>query len=114
MKKVFDYRRHVEECKMLPRQSGSEQHRQMLLNMAETWEHWPKLASKDWRRVALPRVIDLVDCGRSIAGARFDRPWLPPRQHEPPGGEGLCGPQTYGPLEGSVGASDTILAARQT
>lgn len=38
MKKVFDYRRHVEECKMLPRQSGSEQHRQMLLNMAETWE----------------------------------------------------------------------------
>ena len=38
MKKVSDYRRHVEECKMLARQSGSEQHRQMLLSMAETWE----------------------------------------------------------------------------
>jgi hypothetical protein len=38
MKKVSEYRRHVEECKALLRGARTPEERQMLLNMAETWE----------------------------------------------------------------------------
>jgi hypothetical protein len=38
MKKISDYRRHVEECKALLRRAKSPEEREMLSNMAETWE----------------------------------------------------------------------------
>jgi hypothetical protein len=38
MKRVADYRRHVQECQALLRGARTPEHRQMLLNMAETWE----------------------------------------------------------------------------
>ena len=38
MKKVSDYRRDVEECRALRRAARTPEERQMLLNMAETWE----------------------------------------------------------------------------
>jgi hypothetical protein len=38
MKKVSDYRKHVEDCKTLLRGAKSPEHREMLLNMAATWE----------------------------------------------------------------------------
>ena len=37
MKKVSDYRRDVEECRSLLRRARTPE-KQMLLNMAETWE----------------------------------------------------------------------------
>ena len=38
MKKVSDYRRHAEECRTLLSGAKTPEHREMLLNMAETWE----------------------------------------------------------------------------
>ena len=38
MKKVSEYRRHVEECKALLRGARTPEERQMLFDMAETWE----------------------------------------------------------------------------
>ena len=36
--KVSEYRQHAKECRGLAKQSRSAEHRQMLLNMAVTWE----------------------------------------------------------------------------
>jgi hypothetical protein len=38
MKKVSEYREHAEECRVLARAAASPQHRDMLLNMASTWD----------------------------------------------------------------------------
>ena len=38
MKKISDYRKHVDECHALLRGARSPEERQMLMNMAETWE----------------------------------------------------------------------------
>ena len=38
MRKVSEYRQHAKECRGLAKQSRSAEHRQMLLNMAVTWE----------------------------------------------------------------------------
>jgi hypothetical protein len=38
MKKISDYRRHAEECRTLLSGAKTAEHREMLSNMAETWE----------------------------------------------------------------------------
>jgi hypothetical protein len=38
MQKVHDYLRHAEECRTLGQRARSLDEREMLLNMAETWE----------------------------------------------------------------------------
>jgi hypothetical protein len=38
MKKIEEYRQHVEECRQLARRSKTQVDRDMLLNMATTWE----------------------------------------------------------------------------
>jgi hypothetical protein len=38
MKKVSEYREHAEECRALARRSKSSADRDMLLNMATTWD----------------------------------------------------------------------------
>ena len=38
MRKVSQYRQHAKECPGLANQSRSPEHRQMLLNIAATWE----------------------------------------------------------------------------
>jgi hypothetical protein len=38
MRKVSEYRQHAKECRGLANQSRSPEHRQMLLNIAATWE----------------------------------------------------------------------------
>ena len=38
VKKVSEYEQHVEECLTLAKSAGSEEHRKMLQNMAETWQ----------------------------------------------------------------------------
>ena len=38
MKKASEYRRHAEECRQLARSADSDEHRQLLINMAATWD----------------------------------------------------------------------------
>jgi hypothetical protein len=38
MKKVSEYKKHADECRMLAKRTTDEEHRQMLLNMAATWQ----------------------------------------------------------------------------
>jgi hypothetical protein len=37
MQKASDYRKHAAECMRLVNQMDQEEHRQMLLSMAQTW-----------------------------------------------------------------------------
>jgi hypothetical protein len=38
MKKIEDYRQHADECRSLANRSRSAEERDMLLNMAQTWD----------------------------------------------------------------------------
>jgi hypothetical protein len=38
VKKASEYRQHAEECRALAKSAGDPAHRDMLLNMAETWQ----------------------------------------------------------------------------
>jgi hypothetical protein len=38
MKKISEYRQHAEDCKALLSGAKSPEHREMLMNMAATWE----------------------------------------------------------------------------
>ena len=38
MKKISDYRKHVDECRALLRGARTPEERQKLINLAETWE----------------------------------------------------------------------------
>ena len=42
MRKIEDYRKHAEECRLMLARSRTEDERQMLLNMAATWESLAK------------------------------------------------------------------------
>jgi hypothetical protein len=46
MKKASEYRQYAIECRTLATSATSDEHRQMLLKMAETWD------SLGWRREA--------------------------------------------------------------
>jgi hypothetical protein len=46
IKKISDYRRRVEQCRLLLRGARSPEGREMLLNMAETWEGLAKAREK--------------------------------------------------------------------
>jgi hypothetical protein len=58
VKKVSDYRKHVEECQALLRGARTPEERQMLLNMAETWE---SLAVAREKKLALEgKLVDQI------------------------------------------------------
>ena len=38
VRKIEDYRKHAEECRAMANRAASDEHRQMLLQMVETWE----------------------------------------------------------------------------
>ena len=38
MRKIEDYIRHAQECRTLARTTAPSEHREQLLNMAQTWE----------------------------------------------------------------------------
>ena len=54
MKKVSEYREHVEECMALARRARSTEEREMLLNMAKTWEELAKAREKQLAQGATP------------------------------------------------------------
>jgi hypothetical protein len=59
MKKVSEYREHAEECRTLARRSKTPEDRDMLLNMAATWdslaEERTKAAERQQRLAQLER-----------------------------------------------------------
>ena len=59
MKRVADYRRHVQECQALLRGARSAEERQMLLNMADTWEALAVAREKSWRRRGRLRMTSI-------------------------------------------------------
>jgi hypothetical protein len=56
MKNVEDYRRHAEECRQLAARARSPEEREMILNMAITWE---ELA--EGRRKLLEKRAQITD-----------------------------------------------------
>ena len=52
MKKVADYRQHAEECRVMARRAGSAAHRDMLFNMAATWDSLAEERIKSAERMA--------------------------------------------------------------
>ena len=58
MRKVDDYKKHAEECRTMARNTVNEEHRQGLLQMAETWE---SLAEDRIAQIARQRRIGELD-----------------------------------------------------
>ena len=58
MRKVEDYRKHAEECRAMLARTRSEDERQMLLRMSETWE---SLAQNREEQIARQKRIDKLD-----------------------------------------------------
>jgi hypothetical protein len=52
MRKVSDYRKHSEECRTLMRGARTPEHREMLSQMAETWESLAEAREKQLERRA--------------------------------------------------------------
>jgi hypothetical protein len=52
MRKVSDYRKHAEECRKLMRGAKTPEHREMLHQMAETWESLAESREKQLQRRA--------------------------------------------------------------
>jgi hypothetical protein len=60
MRRVEDYREHAEECRSLAKRCRSTVHRDMLLNMAQTWE---VLASNRETQIAQQRRMAEIAAG---------------------------------------------------
>jgi hypothetical protein len=60
MQKVEDYRMHAAECREIAGRSRSPDDRDMLLNMAETWD---TLASNREAQIARQRRMDHIAAG---------------------------------------------------
>jgi len=64
MSKVSEYRQHAKECRVLAHKSRSSEHRDMLLNMAATWE---SLADD---RIKTAEGLKRMQHGRAVSVAR--------------------------------------------
>jgi hypothetical protein len=58
MRKVSDYLRHAEECRILAKTADTPEHRKTLLAMAETWL---ELAEARKREIARKRRVMRLD-----------------------------------------------------
>jgi hypothetical protein len=66
MSKVSEYRQHAKECRALAHKSKSSQHRDMLMNMAATWE---SLADNRIKTAeGLRRIASLENAARKNRG----------------------------------------------
>ena len=54
MRKIQDYLKHAEECRLLARKTAPGEHRDQLLNMAQTWE---ALAAERDREIKIHQSI---------------------------------------------------------
>jgi hypothetical protein len=65
MQKIEDYRGHAEECRTMARRARSPQEREMLLNMARTWDdlavHRVEQIERQ-KRMAAGLGVDLEPC----------------------------------------------------
>jgi hypothetical protein len=57
MRKVSDYRKHAEECRKLMRGAKTPEHREMLHQMAETWESLAESREKQLQRRANSKLL---------------------------------------------------------
>ena len=55
MRKIQDYKKHAEECRQLARKTAPGEHRDQLLNMAQTWE---ALATERDREIKIHSAIE--------------------------------------------------------
>jgi hypothetical protein len=60
MKTIHDYLRHAEECDLLAKTAVSEEQRQMIVKMAETWR---LLAAQRERQKLAQAKIEAIDTG---------------------------------------------------
>jgi hypothetical protein len=60
--KVSEYRQHAKECRGLAKRSGSPEHRNMLLDIAATWESLAKDRIKTTE--GLERIANLEKAAR--------------------------------------------------
>jgi hypothetical protein len=58
MRKVEEYKKNAAECRAMARNSTNEEHRQGLIQMAETWE---SLAAERVRQIGSEKRIDPFD-----------------------------------------------------
>lgn len=54
MKKVSEYRKHAEECRLLARQTVVEEHRRMLADMATTWDLLAETRARSLAKTGAP------------------------------------------------------------
>jgi hypothetical protein len=57
MRKIEDYLNHAEECRGMARRAQSPEHREMLLNMARTWDD---LSAHRTEQIARQKRIDAI------------------------------------------------------
>ena len=50
MEKIIDYHRHAEECRALATRARSPEEKQMLMNMAASWEELAKARQRTLAR----------------------------------------------------------------
>lgn len=62
MKKAHEYQEHAEQCRALAKNAANQEQRQMLVNMAETWE---SLARDREIRIARQQRIKSLEIERS-------------------------------------------------
>jgi hypothetical protein len=58
MQKIEDYRLHGEECRVLASRARGETERQMLLNMAQTWESLADARVEQIKRAERLKVVE--------------------------------------------------------
>ena len=69
MKTTQDYLRHAEECDALAKTSVSDEQRQMIVKMAETWR---LLAKQRAKQLLTQSKVEAIDLGIEAAGEQGD------------------------------------------
>jgi hypothetical protein len=61
VRKVEDYLQHAAECRQLATATGNDEHRQMLLEMAKTWESLAQDRAEQLARLKGMKLNDDAD-----------------------------------------------------
>lgn len=60
MRKIEDYRKHAEECRVMAGRAASEREREMLLDMAKTWESLAHDREEQKKRLVRMERLDQI------------------------------------------------------